>query len=68
MRAMKLQICSIVANVFARSPSAIVTTSKGIPGSTSTPMPLWVTTVARRAPGGTLSAIAARTPGPTSTS
>jgi hypothetical protein len=41
---------------------------EGDPGSTSTPMPLWVTTVARRAPGGTLCAIAARTPGPTSTS
>ena len=65
---MDLQISSTVARDFAFSPSGMVTTSKAMPGSTSTPMPAWVTTVARFAPGGITPASAERTPGPMRTS
>ena len=65
---MNRHISSTVASDLACSPSGIVTTWYGTPGSTSTPMPAWVTTVARRAPEGRQPETSARTPGPTSTS
>ena len=42
---------STTASDLAASPSGTVNRSNGMPGSTSTPIPAWVTTAARAAPG-----------------
>ncbi len=61
---------STVASVLASSPSAMVQTSKGRPGSRPTSQPAsliasWVTTTAILAPGGTKRATSWRAPAPT---